>query len=154
MRIIFTRISAHPQQAQHFAGRLQAVGGVEQRLLHRGFGRELGLLLVVVHQMDERLDEVVVDLPESMEGEAQQVQPSRPLGHALQLVDGVELHQRRIVFAALVGEAGLDQEGPGEVMQRLEELTPLHLALEFLVAEVPGLVLQRADAVCLFIGLE
>jgi hypothetical protein len=138
---------------QHLASGPQVLASIEQRLLHRCFGGVFGLLLVLADQMDERLDQVVVDLPEAMKGEAQQVQPRCTFGHALQLVGSVELDQRRIVFAALVGQTGRDEEVLSELVQRLEEFPPLDLTLELLMAEVFGLALECADAVHLFISL-
>jgi hypothetical protein len=42
----------------------------------------------------------------------------------------------------------------GKFVQRLEELAPLDLTLEFLVAEILGFAFQRANSVYLLIGLQ
>ena len=63
------------------------------------------MLLILVDQVDEGFYQVVVDLPEPVRGETQQIQADRRNSHPLQLVDGVELDQRGIVITstALVG---------------------------------------------------
>ena len=89
-----------------------------------------------------------------MEGEAQQIEPGAGARHLLKFVDRIELHQRRVVLDAVVGQGGLDEERAREIVQRLEPLPALDLLLELLVAEVLGLAFERADAVDLLIGRE
>ena len=55
------------------ASRVLRAGRLGHRLHGRDLGRHLGLLLVIVDQMDEGLDQVVVDLPEAMRGKAQKI---------------------------------------------------------------------------------
>jgi hypothetical protein len=51
------------------------------------------MLFVLVDQMNERLDQVVVDLTKTVIGKTQQVQANDRCCHALQLVHRVELNQ-------------------------------------------------------------
>jgi hypothetical protein len=75
-------------------------------------------------------------------GEAQQVQPHGRQRHSAQLVGGVELDQRGVVFDALVGQAGGREKALGELVQRLEALAPRDLLAQLLVAEVLGSCLR------------
>ncbi len=90
------------EQIQHLPRSLEIPGRLRHGLRGRNLGRDLGLLLVIVDQMDEGLDQVVVDLAEAMRGKTQQIQADRRDGHPLQLVDGVELDQRAVVLHAFV----------------------------------------------------
>jgi hypothetical protein len=112
------------------------------------------LLFVLINEMDEGLDQVVVDLAEAVIGETQQIQAGRRCRHPLQLVDGVELDQRGVVFYALVGQAGRCQKGLAELVQLLEKVAPLYLVTQLSIAEIFRLVLEYADAVHAFVGLK
>jgi hypothetical protein len=80
------------------------------------------MLFVLVEQMNERLDQVVVDLTKTVIGKTQRVQANDPCCHALQLVHRVELNQRGVVLHAFVRKLSGYEEGPSEVVQRLENL--------------------------------
>src|SRR5258707_14138954 len=62
------------EQIQHLPRSLEIPGRLCHGLRGRDLGRDLGLLLVIVDQMDEGLDQVVVDLAEAMRGKTQQIQ--------------------------------------------------------------------------------
>src|SRR5215467_4693211 len=104
--------------------------------------------------MDERLDQIVVDLLEAVICEAQQVQSRGRRRHPSQFVDGVKLHQRGLVSHAIVRQAGRGEESPGKIIERLEESPPLTLLPEFLVAEILGFVFQYRELVEALIGFE
>ena len=57
-------------------GGLQIPGRIGHRFGRRDLGRDLGLLLIIVDQVDKGLDQVVVDLPEAVRGQTQKVQAS------------------------------------------------------------------------------
>jgi hypothetical protein len=94
--------------------------------------------------MDEGVDQVVVDLAETVIGETQQIQTGRRQRHALELVDRVKLDQRGVVFHALVGQACRRQKGLTELIQRLEKFAPPDLLAQLTVAEILWLVLRES----------
>ncbi len=72
----------------------------------------------------------------------------------MQLIDGVELDQRGVILHALVGQPGRRQKGLAEREQWFEELAAFHLLAQLAIAEVLRFVLEDADPVHAFIGLE
>ena len=104
--------------------------------------------------MDKSLDQIVVNLAKAMIGKTQQIQKCRGRFHALQLVGRIELDQRGIVFAALIGKFRHLQKLFGKFVQGLKELPALDFAPQFLVTEVLRFVLQCADPVHAFVGFE
>ena len=81
---------------------MQIGAGPFKRFLSGLIGYQFGVLLELANQVNEGFNQVVIDLPEPVQGEAQQVEPCGSLVHALQLVEGVKLDERRIVLAAFV----------------------------------------------------
>ena len=72
------------------------------------------MVFVLANQMDERLNQVVINLAETVVGETQQVQACRGFRLALLFVGSVELDQRGVVFAALIGDSGYRQKAVGK----------------------------------------
>ncbi|CAE6876513.1 hypothetical protein R69746_08831 [Paraburkholderia aspalathi] len=128
--------------------------GVGQRALRCFPNGQAGRLLILVDQMNEGLDQIVVDLAKPVVGKAQQIQARDGDRHPLQLVDGVELHERRVIPAAFRGNSGGLEEASGELMQRREEFPAPGFLTQFLVAEVLCLMLEDADPVHRFIGAQ
>jgi len=135
------------EQIENLTGGLEIPARPHRGLCRSDFGGELGLLFILVDQVNEGLDEVVVDLPVTMRSKAQQIKACCRNGHSLQLVDGIELDQRGIILHALVGEAGRWQEALTERAQGLKELPALHLLTQLAVAEILRLMLEQADPV-------
>ena len=52
--------------------------------------------------MNERLDEIVVDFPEAMIREAEQIKARGWGRHPFEFVDGIKLHERSVVSDAVV----------------------------------------------------
>ena len=119
-----------------------------------GLGGKLGSRFVLVDQVDERLDEIVVDLAKSVIGEAQQVELDNLAGHALQLVDGVELDQRGVILYAFVGELSGQEKSPSKFVQRLKDLAAGGLGTQRFVAEVLGLTLEFANEIHAVISFQ
>ena len=104
--------------------------------------------------MDKSLDQIVVNLAKAMIGKTQQIQKGRGRFHALQLVGRIELDQRSVIFAALIGKFRHRQKVFGKFVQWLKELPALGFAPQFLVTEVLRFVLECADPVHAFVGFE
>ena len=135
------------EEVEDPAGGVEIAARGDQRLLRCGLGGKLGSRFVLVDQVDERLDEIVVDLAKSVIGEAQQVELDNLAGHALQLVDGVELDQRGVILHAFVGELSGQKKGPSKFVQRLKDLAARGLGSQRFVAEVLGLTLEFANEI-------
>lgn len=133
---------------------MEVFRGLADSLVHRRLRGQLGPLLVLVDQVQESINQVVVDLAKAMVGKTQQIQPRRSLRHALQLVNGVELEQRRIILAALLGYSRRGQKGLGERVQWLKEFAAVDFLAKLLVSEVLGLALEYADTVDAIVGLQ
>ncbi len=112
------------------------------------------LPFVLIHQMDERLDERVVDLAKAVIGKTEQIEPRRLGGQALEPENAVEGDQRGVVFAALLGDACRGKEGAGKGVQGLEDLPALDFLAQRLVGEVLSLLLEGADPVDILMRLE
>ena len=95
---------------------------MDKKLKHHYLGsqhghlcRQFGLLVELPNQMNERFEQVVVDLAKPVEAKAQQ-QAYRVGVHTTQLVDGVELDQTGVILDVLTGQGGIDQKCLGEGM--------------------------------------
>jgi hypothetical protein len=65
------------EEIQYRSGGLQVLARLIQRLARRLVRGLLGLFFILIDEMDERVDEIVVDLAKALMGEAQQVQARR-----------------------------------------------------------------------------
>lgn len=69
------------EQVEHSSGSLEIFCSIAERLLHCLRRCLLGLLLVMIDQMNECVDQIIIDLAKSIIGETQQIKPCCPWRH-------------------------------------------------------------------------
>jgi hypothetical protein len=72
----------------------------------------------------------------------------------LQLVDGVELDQRGVIFATFIGKTRCRKEGLGKDVQWVKKLPARHFLPQFLIAEVLRFTLQGADPIHVLVSIQ
>ena len=91
------------KQVQHVPGLLQRLIALRTGGIHALFGGGLGRLRILPDVIHEAGNQVVMEALIPMEDEAEQIEVRRPHWQPFELVDGIIVHQGRIVRDALIG---------------------------------------------------
>lgn len=86
--------------------------------------------------MNKGVGQVVVDFAKALVSKAYEVERGGRALHALQLEYRVELEQRAVIFATLLGKTGRCKEGDGKIKQGFEELSARDFTPQLAIGKV------------------
>jgi hypothetical protein len=106
-----------------------------------------GLIAVSPHVINQALNQIVVQFLVTVMNEAQEVDKHDPFTQLAKPVNGVIAHQGSVVFDVLVGDFQMRQQFLGNVIKGAHPIAAPNLAFDFVIAEVPGIALEKSNFV-------
>ena len=130
------------EQPEHLAALWHVVIGGDAEVVDPLFCGRFGIVAMPPDVMNHALNQVVVQLPEALLNEAQKVHMDHGFAQLPQPVDGVILHERRIVADVLRGYFQMREQLLREPVQLTGLFFTLHFSFDLTITEVPWVALQ------------